>query len=76
MGDIRVVLLDMDTEIMGQVTCNNDGSYTIFINARLSCEMQKEIYKHEYGHIINGDFDKKDADSIEFNIFNARKGWC
>ena len=38
---INVVLIDNPFGIKGSVTQNYDGSYTVFINARLSYEQQK-----------------------------------
>ena len=39
---------------------------TIVINARLSCDQQRECFEHEVGHIGNGDLDKEgSADAIE-----------
>ena len=44
---------------------NEDGSYTIFINARLSDIGRLEAYEHAMGHILNNDFDKFTVQSIE-----------
>lgn len=48
------------------VSANEDGSYTIFINARLSYEGRMKAYNHAMHHIKNEDFGKKcSADLIE-----------
>lgn len=47
------------------VTKNEDDSYTIFLNARLSYEKQLEAYAHAIRHIKNGDFEKRDVGIIE-----------
>jgi|GEM_PF-5599995 len=39
MDDINVQILDLPSYIKGHVNTNADGSYTIFINAKLSIEM-------------------------------------
>ena len=54
---IQVFLVDLGP-IKGMTIKNNDDSYTILINARLSAEMQTETYDHEIEHINNGDYDQ------------------
>ena len=48
-----------------QVVSNPDGSFSIFINARLSAAQQMEAYQHALIHIINSDFEKEDVNQIE-----------
>lgn len=38
-------------------TANEDGTYSIFIEASLTRAMQVECYWHELAHILNKDFD-------------------
>lgn len=52
------------------VTKNEDDSYTIFINAKLNCEQQKEAYIHALKHIKGNDFDKEDVGRIEYFAHN------
>lgn len=52
-----VVLIDMPVKIKGITIMNSDDSYTIFINARLSSQMQCATYDHEMEHINNKDYD-------------------
>lgn len=54
---IQVFIIDMPTFVDGITVKNNDGSYTILINAGLSAEGQCEAYDHEMEHINNHDFD-------------------
>lgn len=43
-----------------------DGDYTVFLNGKLSAEMQREAYEHELDHIKHHDFDSdQKADQIE-----------
>ena len=58
--------MDMDCEVRGDINRNHDGSYSIFINARLCAERQKEICMHELIHIYKEDFEKETADEIEW----------
>lgn len=64
---INVQFINCDTCIRESVVKNNDDSYTVFINARLSHDRQLEAYRHALSHIENGDFDKLDVDKIEFD---------
>lgn len=63
--DIGVHLIDMDTAIHEQVVLNEDGSYSIFLNARLNYEARMKAYQHALLHIANDDFYKEDVDDIE-----------
>lgn len=69
MGEKKIVLVDLPCSVKGFVRKNEDESFTIVINSRLSYEQQTAIYKHEVAHIMNGDFDytgeTKTADEIE-----------
>ena len=67
-NEVNVVLLDFKTtKEREMVTTNEDGSYTIFINSRLSNASQLKAYQHAMGHIENGDFDKTNVQKIEFD---------
>lgn len=61
--DYQVIVLDMPTN--EAVTVNEDGSYTIFINARLNREQQLMSYYHAMKHIAGEDFDKENVQEIE-----------
>ena len=63
--DIGVYFLDMDHAIEEEVTANEDGSFSIFINARISQARQMAAYQHAIAHILRDDFSKDDADEIE-----------
>lgn len=65
-ADINIIVMDFkNVKTKEMVTGNEDGSYTIFINARLSYESQLEAYKHALKHINNNDFEKTDVQQIE-----------
>lgn len=70
-NDINVILLDDALGVPGSIWHNADGSYSIFIDARLSLEKQKEVFKHELNHILKDDFSKENADLIEFDAHSA-----
>lgn len=63
--DIFVYLLPLPTRTREVVTPNDDGTYTIFINERLSNDGQIKAYDHAIKHIKNTDFSKRDVQSIE-----------
>ncbi len=65
--DIQVRLIDFPAKVNETVTKNEDDSYTIFINAKLSYNKQVEAYEHAVKHIENGDFEKTDINRIEFD---------
>lgn len=47
------------------VVKNEDGSYTILINAKLSAQGRIEAYEHALKHIENEDFEKTNVQEIE-----------
>lgn len=68
--DINVQLMDMDTMVPEQLVKNDDDSYTIFLNARLSQESRLKSYYHALRHIIENDFQKEDVQEIESKAHN------
>lgn len=68
--DINVQLIDMDTKIPEQIVKNQDDSYTIFLNSKLSHDEHLKSYSHALMHIRRNDFDKEDADRIENDTHN------
>ena len=64
--DVNVFLIDFQVPGKEMVVSNEDGSYTILINARLSQDERLKAYQHALGHIDDGDFEKSDIQSIEF----------
>ncbi len=69
MVDYQVVF--MDFPLQETVTKNEDDSYTIFINPRLSAEDQQKRVAHALKHIMGDDFYKQNADKIEFDAHSA-----
>lgn len=81
MSDIFVHILDLPHDVHGLTAPNEDGSYTVFLNARDTIERQQEAYRHEVRHIENNDFEKADVQLIEqyahqapAKAFKVRKG--
>lgn len=63
--DVNVVLLNLPTKDKEAITENEDGSFTIVINSRLSYGAQLLAYQHAMRHINNNDFEKSDVQRIE-----------
>lgn len=63
--NIFVHYIDIDANWKESVIQNDDNTYSIFINARLSHQMQIEAYNHALKHIEEDDFDKFDVQNIE-----------
>lgn len=69
--DIFVHLINMPGSTNEAVTPNEDGSYSIFINARLSNDEQLKAYEHALKHIQKEDFSKDEVQLIEAQAHNA-----
>ena len=63
--DVNVIPIDFPAPGREMVVSNEDGSYTILINAKLSHDEQMKAYQHALNHINNGDFEKSDIQNIE-----------
>lgn len=63
--DVNVFLIDFQAPGKEMVVSNEDGSYTVLINARLSQDERLNAYRHALGHINGEDFEKPDIQSIE-----------
>ena len=72
MIDYNVQLIQFpNKKVKETIVKNEDDSYTIFIDASLSSEEQRNAFIHAMKHIIGNDFDKEDADSIEYDAHNT-----
>ncbi len=60
LSDIFVHYIDFKNSIPATSTVNEDGSYSIFLNSRLSQEQQTDGYIHELKHILQLDFENRD----------------
>ena len=64
--DVFVELIDFGNMPGDElVTQNEDGSYTILLNARSSFERQQEACRHACRHIDRHDFEKDNVQLIE-----------
>ena len=61
----NLVLMDLDEQI-GECICHNeDDTYTVFINARLSFDAQKNCLEHALNHVRYNDWELDNVDEIE-----------
>jgi len=63
--NINTVLLPMAYNVKGCSCANEDGSYTIIINSKISYEQQLEAYCHELRHIARDDYGCDYVDQTE-----------
>ena len=70
--DYQIQLIQFpNKKVREAVVANEDGSYTIFIDASLTREMQQESFEHAMKHILGDDFTKDNGDKIEFDAHSA-----
>lgn len=69
--DVNVFLYNFPNNGREMVIENEDGSYTVLINSKLSDVGREEALKHAIGHIENNDFEKNNVQEIEFDAHNA-----
>lgn len=68
LGEVNVQIIDFGNSVPATVTINEDGSFSIFLNARLSYERRLEAYMHELRHIESNDLNsRKTVEEIELN---------
>lgn len=68
LDDVTVHLINFPsgTRAREAVCRNEDGTFSVFIDARLSQEGAIRAYRHALGHILRGDFDRRgNATAIE-----------
>ena len=70
--DVNIFLLDFSAPGKEMVVQNEDGSYTVLINAKLSQDGQIKAYQHALKHIDNGDFEKTDVQTIELQAHELK----
>ena len=73
--DYTIHIMDLDN-IPEAVTPNEDGSYSIFINAKLSAERQQFEALHALFHILQEDFGKDNVQEIEVQAHKRETQNC
>lgn len=72
LSEIFIHHVDFKNNIPATSTVNEDGSYSIFLNSRLSLAQQEDGYMHELKHILQLDFENRDR-NIDILEFYAHK---
>lgn len=62
---VRVKMIDLKNSVPSTVIENDDGGYTIVLNARMGYECLQSAYAHELEHIKQLDFEKDNVNEIE-----------
>ena len=63
---VRLVDFPVGAGCDGAITPNDDGTYSIYLDARTTFERQKKAFKHELDHANNNDFyNDKDIEAVE-----------
>lgn len=52
---VHVFPFPTDVKVNGMVGLNDDGTYSVYINARASEAQKKKAMRHEYAHMVNDD---------------------
>lgn len=68
MEKIIVRHIDLPYGENGFVREDVDGNYNIYINARLSIDMQRKTIRHELNHVKRGDFDSVENIQVIENL--------
>ncbi len=55
-ADFFIRVVDLPLGVGGVVTPNDDGTFSIYLNARNSARKQRSSCSHEVGHIEKDDF--------------------
>ena len=64
---INTMIVDFPVTCVSEmVRQNEDGSYTILLNAKMSHEKLQKSYLHALGHIEHNDFEKDSVQEIEY----------
>ncbi|ERL19785.1 hypothetical protein HMPREF1986_02242 [Oribacterium sp. oral taxon 078 str. F0263] len=64
--DVYTYLVDFETTgVSEMVRMNDDGSYTVLLNSRMSREKNRESYLHAKKHIHSHDLDTRDGKSVQ-----------
>ena len=63
---VRLVDFPIGVGSCGMLLLNDDGTYSVYLDARASTDRQKKAMRHEYDHMANDDmYGDKDIRCIE-----------
>lgn len=58
-------MIDFPPKVKESISKNEDGTYSIFLNSKLSREDNIKSYYHALRHILGEDFDKANVNIVE-----------
>lgn len=67
-ADYFIRIADFPVGIHGFVVPNDDGTFSVYINARDSRVRQRQACRHEKKHIARNDFSRDDVHDAEETI--------
>ena len=67
--DVYIYYVDMPCTIAANIVEGADGSYTLYLNSKLTSERQFEGYLHEISHVVNSDL--KECDDVNYYELRA-----
>ena len=65
MINYTILYIDLPGGVKGAVTPNDDGTYLIFINSKLSDKDREHTFLHELAHIQLDHFNQHDKPVVE-----------
>ena len=66
---VRVIDFPDGVVSCGMLLLNDDGTYSVYLDARSSVDKQKKAMRHEYAHMAHDDiYGDKDIRSIEESL--------
>lgn len=74
MDSIYTYIVDMPPTVPEMVLPCEDG-FTVYLNARLDYSSRVRAYLHALGHIVNHDWERTDADEIEYEAHMRDERW-
>lgn len=70
-ADVFIYYVDMPCSVASNIVENPDGSYTIYLNSRMTHEQNIKGYLHEIKHLANNDLNE--CSNIQVIELNVRK---
>lgn len=70
-ADVFIYYVDMPCSVASNIVENPDGSYTIYLNSRMTHERNIKGYLHEIKHLSSNDLNE--CSNVQEIELNARK---
>lgn len=73
MDDVYLYRLDLPSGVHEMVAPCTDGSYTVYVSTRDTCERQLESYRHAIRHVQRRDHEGGDVQAVEM-VAHGKRG--